>query len=126
MRVASAKESWHSVFTLIFATPSEIAFLIISSGIPVPPCKSIADLGVDMLAAGIGNIHGKYPENWAGFFYRRLDRLRARSKQFARVKAFALQILACLDIFACRIRKGKLALGIYVNLLLSNMAKLEK
>ena len=29
-------------------------------------CKMIADLGVDMLAAGIGNIHGKYPENWNG------------------------------------------------------------
>ncbi len=29
-------------------------------------CKSIADLGVDMLAAGIGNIHGKYPANWPG------------------------------------------------------------
>ncbi len=29
-------------------------------------CKRIADLGVDFLAAGIGNIHGKYPENWAG------------------------------------------------------------
>jgi len=29
-------------------------------------CKTIADLGVDILAAGIGNIHGKYPANWAG------------------------------------------------------------
>lgn len=29
-------------------------------------CKRIADLGVTMLAAGIGNIHGKYPDNWAG------------------------------------------------------------
>ncbi len=29
-------------------------------------CKMIADLGVDILAAGIGNIHGKYPENWQG------------------------------------------------------------
>lgn len=29
-------------------------------------CKLIADLGVDMLAAGIGNIHGAYPENWKG------------------------------------------------------------
>ncbi len=29
-------------------------------------CKRIADLGVDMLAAGIGNIHGKYPANWKG------------------------------------------------------------
>lgn len=32
----------------------------------VDECKLIADLGVTMLAAGIGNIHGKYPENWAG------------------------------------------------------------
>lgn len=29
-------------------------------------CKKVADLGVDFLAAGIGNIHGKYPENWKG------------------------------------------------------------
>ena len=29
-------------------------------------CKTIADLGVTMLAAGIGNIHGKYPDNWEG------------------------------------------------------------
>ena len=29
-------------------------------------CKMVADLGVTMLAAGIGNIHGKYPANWAG------------------------------------------------------------
>jgi fructose-bisphosphate aldolase class II len=32
-------------------------------------CKQISDLGVDMLAAGIGNIHGKYPENWAGLSF---------------------------------------------------------
>ncbi|MCI8950199.1 MAG: class II fructose-1,6-bisphosphate aldolase [Lachnospiraceae bacterium] len=32
-------------------------------------CKQIADLGVDMLAAGIGNIHGKYPENWSGLSF---------------------------------------------------------
>lgn len=36
-------------------------------------CKKIADLGVDMLAAGIGNIHGKYPENWAGLSFETLD-----------------------------------------------------
>ncbi len=35
-------------------------------------CKSIADLGVTMLAAGIGNIHGKYPENWAGLSFETL------------------------------------------------------
>ena len=32
-------------------------------------CKMIADLGVTMLAAGIGNIHGKYPENWQGLSF---------------------------------------------------------
>ncbi len=37
-------------------------------------CKMIADLGVTMLAAGIGNIHGKYPENWPGL---RFDALAA-------------------------------------------------
>lgn len=36
-------------------------------------CKMIADLGVDMLAAGIGNIHGKYPENWKGLSFETLD-----------------------------------------------------
>lgn len=36
-------------------------------------CKMIADLGVTMLAAGIGNIHGKYPENWAGLSFETLD-----------------------------------------------------
>ena len=36
-------------------------------------CKAIADLGVDMLAAGIGNINGKYPENWAGLSFETLD-----------------------------------------------------
>lgn len=39
-------------------------------------CKMIADLGVTMLAAGIGNIHGKYPANWAGL---RFDALAAIS-----------------------------------------------
>ncbi len=36
-------------------------------------CKAIADLGITMLAAGIGNIHGKYPENWAGLSFETLD-----------------------------------------------------
>ena len=35
-------------------------------------CKAIADLGVTMLAAGIGNIHGKYPENWPGLSFETL------------------------------------------------------
>lgn len=36
-------------------------------------CKMIADLGVTMLAAGIGNIHGKYPANWQGLSFETLD-----------------------------------------------------
>ena len=39
-------------------------------------CKMIADLGVTMLAAGIGNIHGKYPANWAGLSFETLDAIQ--------------------------------------------------
>ncbi|VYT94034.1 class II fructose-1,6-bisphosphate aldolase [Clostridium paraputrificum] len=39
-------------------------------------CKQIADLGTTMLAAGIGNIHGKYPENWAGLDFDALARIK--------------------------------------------------
>ena len=38
-------------------------------------CKTIADLGVDILAAGIGNIHGKYPANWAGLRFDVLENI---------------------------------------------------
>ena len=38
-------------------------------------CKMIADLGVTMLAAGIGNIHGKYPSNWAGLNFEVLAKI---------------------------------------------------
>lgn len=39
-------------------------------------CKMVADLGVTMLAAGIGNIHGKYPANWAGLSFETLDAIQ--------------------------------------------------
>ena len=42
-------------------------------------CKMIADLGVSMLAAGIGNIHGKYPENWAGLSFETLDAIQQKT-----------------------------------------------
>lgn len=44
---------------------------VVGSGEVADPneCKMIADLGVDMLAAGIGNIHGKYPANWKGLSF---------------------------------------------------------
>lgn len=40
-------------------------------------CKKIADLGVDFLAAGIGNIHGVYPENWKGLDFDALQKISA-------------------------------------------------
>ena len=42
-------------------------------------CKQIADLGVDMLAAGIGNIHGKYPANWKGLSFETLDAIQQKT-----------------------------------------------
>ena len=51
---------------------------VIGSGEVADPkeCKMIADLGVTMLAAGIGNIHGKYPENWSGLSFDTLDAIQ--------------------------------------------------
>ena len=42
-------------------------------------CKRIADLGVDMLAAGIGNIHGKYPANWKGLSFETLAAVQEKT-----------------------------------------------
>lgn len=42
-------------------------------------CKAIADLGVDFLAAGIGNIHGKYPANWKGLSFETLDAVQQKT-----------------------------------------------
>lgn len=41
-------------------------------------CKAIADLGIDMLACGIGNIHGKYPADWKGLSFETLDKIQAK------------------------------------------------
>ncbi len=41
-------------------------------------CKAVADLGVTMLAAGIGNIHGKYPDNWAGLSFETLAAIKEK------------------------------------------------
>ena len=51
---------------------------VIGSGEIADPaeCKRIADLGIDFLAAGIGNIHGKYPENWQGLSFETLDKIQ--------------------------------------------------
>ncbi len=41
-------------------------------------CKRIAELGIDFLAAGIGNIHGKYPENWKGLNFKTLEMIKEK------------------------------------------------
>ena len=43
-------------------------------------CAAIADLGVDFLAAGIGNIHGKYPDNWKGLAFDVLEEVQNQTK----------------------------------------------
>lgn len=45
----------------------------------VEECKMIAGLGIDILAAGIGNIHGKYPENWPGLRFDVLEKISAET-----------------------------------------------
>ncbi len=54
---------------------------VVGSGEVADPdeCKMIADLGVTMLAAGIGNIHGKYPENWAGLSFDTLAQIQEKT-----------------------------------------------
>jgi len=42
-------------------------------------CKRIADLGIDFLAAGIGNIHGKYPANWQGLNFEVLEAIKEKT-----------------------------------------------
>lgn len=44
-------------------------------------CKAISDLGVTMLAAGIGNIHGKYPENWKGLDLETLAKIKEKTAE---------------------------------------------
>ena len=46
-------------------------------------CKTIADLGVTMLAAGIGNIHGKYPANWPGLSFETLAAIKEKGWRYA-------------------------------------------
>ena len=52
---------------------------VVGLGVGADPqeCKAIADLGIDFLAAGIGNIHGKYPENWPGLRFDVLEQVKA-------------------------------------------------
>ncbi len=75
--VAMGKEKGFSVEAEVGAIGGEEDGVVGNGEIADPnECKQIADLGVDMLAAGIGNIHGKYPENWAGLSFDTLAKIQ--------------------------------------------------
>ena len=85
--VAKTTELVHACNVLGLSLEAEVGAIggeedgVIGSGECADPeeCKRIADLGVTMLAAGIGNIHGKYPENWPGLSFETLEAVQAKT-----------------------------------------------
>ena len=85
--VAKTKELVNVAHALGLSLEAEVGAIggeedgVIGAGECADPneCKMIADLGVDMLAAGIGNIHGKYPANWAGLSFETLDAVQQKT-----------------------------------------------
>ena len=85
--VAKTKELVNVAHALGLSIEAEVGSIggeedgVIGAGDCADPneCKMVADLGVDMLAAGIGNIHGKYPENWAGLSFDTLDAIQQKT-----------------------------------------------
>ena len=85
--VAKTTELVHVAHALGLSIEAEVGSIggeedgVVGAGECADPeeCKMVADLGVDMLAAGIGNIHGKYPENWAGLSFETLDAIQQKT-----------------------------------------------
>ncbi len=85
--VAKTTELVHVAHALGLSIEAEVGSIggeedgVIGAGECADPdeCKMVSDLGVDMLAAGIGNIHGKYPENWAGLSFDTLDAIQQKT-----------------------------------------------
>lgn len=85
--IAKTTELVHAAHALGLSIEAEVGSIggeedgVVGAGECADPdeCKMIADLGVDMLAAGIGNIHGKYPENWAGLSFDTLDAIQQKT-----------------------------------------------
>ena len=85
--VAKTTELVHVAHALGLSIEAEVGSIggeedgVVGAGECADPteCKMIADLGVDMLAAGIGNIHGKYPANWAGLSFDTLDAIQQKT-----------------------------------------------
>ncbi len=84
--IAKTTELVHVAHQLGLSIEAEVGSIggeedgVIGAGEVADPeeCKMIADLGVDFLAAGIGNIHGKYPENWKGLDFDALAKIKER------------------------------------------------
>jgi fructose-bisphosphate aldolase class II len=75
--VAMGKEKGFSVEAEVGSIGGEEDGVVGGGDIADPAeCKLIADLGVDMLAAGIGNIHGQYPANWKGLSFETLAKVQ--------------------------------------------------
>ena len=78
--VAAAHEGGFSIEAEVGAIGGEEDGVIGGGEVADPDeCKRIADLGVDFLAAGIGNIHGKYPANWKGLDFEALAAIKAKT-----------------------------------------------
>ena len=83
--VAKTTELVHACHVLGLSLEAEVGSIggeedgVVGMGECADPkeCKIIADLGVDFLAAGIGNIHGKYPANWPGLSFSTLEAIAA-------------------------------------------------
>ncbi|MCH5211630.1 MAG: class II fructose-1,6-bisphosphate aldolase [Oscillospiraceae bacterium] len=83
--IEKTKELVHVAHNLGLSIEAEVGSIggeedgVVGAGEIADPneCKQIADLGVDFLAAGIGNIHGKYPENWKGLDFDALAATKA-------------------------------------------------
>ena len=83
--IAKTTELAHAAHHLGLSIEAEVGSIggeedgVVGAGEIADPneCKMIADLGVDFLAAGIGNIHGKYPENWKGLDFDALANIKA-------------------------------------------------
>ena len=82
--IEKTTELVHAAHNLGFSIEAEVGSIggeedgVVGAGEIADPneCKMIADLGVDFLAAGIGNIHGKYPENWKGLDFDALAKIK--------------------------------------------------
>ena len=85
--IEKTKELTHVAHNLGMSIEAEVGAIggeedgVIGMGECADPeeCKRIADLGVDMLAAGIGNIHGKYPANWKGLSFETLAAVQEKT-----------------------------------------------